>query len=67
MSKLRKKAITWLPHHEAILLDLWEETIGALRSAQKNFHIYEPMCEKLLEADFSVTWKELRKMTKMYK
>ncbi|XP_062124938.1 uncharacterized protein LOC133838029 [Drosophila sulfurigaster albostrigata] len=69
--KTHKPSISWSGIHEAMLFELWEENLTALRSAQKNTHIFKRMCEKLLAAGFNVEWKDVRikidNLTKKYK
>jgi len=41
----------WTGEYEAILFEMWEEYLEAMRSSQKNFHIFQIMAEKLCSKD----------------
>jgi len=60
MSKPRKESVLWTGEYEAILFEMWEEYLEAMRSSQKNFHIFQIIAEKLCSEGFNVTWREVR-------
>ncbi len=58
--KVYKKRNSWSERGEALLIELWEEKVGALRGPRKNSHILEEMAVELQQQGVTFTAAEIK-------